>query len=119
LITKATSNYLKRRDTLIKNGVFTKEKYHKTIKVFKTNPRDLRLKSHKIDCKKNQTIISIAIINTQNRILINQKNCDEKIFVFSWIGKHREYEKIIKDKKNCKKLFLNCEELSKLQEIEK
>ena len=34
------------------------------------------------------------------------KDCDDTIAIFSWIGKHREYEKIIKRFRNCKINFL-------------
>ncbi len=33
------------------------------------------------------------------------KDCDDTIAIFSWIGKHREYEKIIKDSRNCKSIL--------------
>lgn len=45
------------------------------------------------------------------------KDCDDTIAIFSWIGKHREYEKIIKDSRNCKSIFIDCEEAQKALEV--
>lgn len=114
---KAIPLFFKKRNKLIEKELLTLEEYEDTRDIFKANPKDKRLRPHKIKCKENQTIISLTVENSQIRILVNMKNCDESIAVFSWIGKHREYEKIIKDKKNCKSIFVDCEEIQEAEEI--
>ena len=117
MIVKATSQFFKKRDALISLGIITLEEYEETRDIFKSNPKDSRIRPHKINCKKGQTIISISIVNKAERILVNKKDCDDTIAIFSWIGKHREYEKIIKDSRNCKSIFIDCEEAKKALDI--
>lgn len=117
MIVKATSQFFKKRDALISLGIITLEEYEETRNIFKSNPKDSRIRPHKINCKKGQTIISISIVNKAERILVNKKDCDDTIAIFSWIGKHREYEKIIKDSRNCKSIFIDCEEAKKALDI--
>ncbi len=112
---KATQNFFKKRDRLITKGIITLEEYEKTLKLYKKNPNDPKIRPHKINCKKNHHIVSITIPDTQIRILINIKACDStSISICSWIGKHREYERIIKDQRNCKSIFINCDEINNL-----
>lgn len=108
---KETKNFSKKLKTLIDKGNISLEQYEASINIFVTNPKDERLRPHKINCAKNQTIIAADIKDTQYRMILNFKNCDDKFYIFSWIGKHREYEVIIKNKKNCKKLFVDCSEV--------
>ncbi len=112
MIVKATQNFFKKRDRLVDKKLITLEQYQDTISIFKENPKNKEIRPHKISCKKSYTIISITVVpQTQVRILINVKECeDETIYIASWIGKHREYERIIKDKRNCKSLFVGCED---------
>ena len=119
MIVKATSQFFKKRDSLISKEIISLEEYEETRDRFKANPKDPKIRPHKINCKKSQTIISISIINKQERILVNMKDCDDTIAIFSWIGKHREYEKIIKDSRNCKSIFIDCEEAQKALEVYK
>lgn len=113
LTVKATSNFFKKREKLIAAGNFSIDQYNNTRDIFKQNPKDERLRSHKISCKENQTLISITITpNTQYRIMVNMQECDQTTAIFSWIGNHREYERIIKDKKNCRSLFVSCDDIS-------
>lgn len=113
MLTKATQNFFKKRDSLIGKGLISEEQYNRTRDTFKEDPKDKNLRPHKISCKDSETLVSITILpDTQYRILVNIKNCSPKVAIFSWIGKHREYEKIIKNKKNCKSLFVKCEEIS-------
>lgn len=111
LILKATQNFLKKLDSLILKENISQEQYIESRDIFRANSKDKRVRPHKIICTKNQNIIAIDIKDTQYRILINYKKCDENIYLFSWIGKHREYERIIKDKKNCKSLFVDCKSI--------
>jgi len=117
LIVKATSQFFKKLNTLISSGIILLEDYEKTRDIFKNNPKDPKIRPHKIKCKKGQIIVSLSIVNKSERILVTMKDCDESIAIFSWIGKHREYEKIIKDSRNCKSLFINCEEAKKSLDI--
>lgn len=120
MIVKATSQFFRKRDSLISKEIISLEEYEETRDRFKANPKDPKdpkIRPHKINCKKSQTIISISIINKQERILVNMKDCDDTIAIFSWIGKHREYEKIIKDSRNCKSIFIDCEEAQKALEV--
>ena len=117
MIVKATSQFFRKRDSLISKEIISLEEYEETRDRFKANPKDPKIRPHKINCKKSQTIISISIINKQERIPVNMKDCDDTIAIFSWIGKHREYEKIIKDSRNCKLIFIDCEEAQKALEV--
>jgi len=118
LIVKATPNFFKKRDRLVAKKLITLEQYQKTIDIFKEDPKNKEIRPHKISCKKAYTIISITVLpQTQVRILISVKECeDETIYIASWIGKHGEYERIIKDKKNCKSLFVGCDDLELLSD---
>lgn len=111
LTVKATSNFFKMRDKLIDAGVFSIDQYMKARDLFKQDPKNSKLRPHKISCKENQTLISLTIPNTQLRIMVTMKECSPTMAIFSWIGKHREYERIIKDKKNCRSLFVDCKEI--------
>lgn len=112
LTVKATSNFFKMRDKLINAGLISIDQYQKTRDIFKATPKSDEIRPHKISCKKNETLISITVVpKTQIRIMVNMKDCSSKVAIFSWIGKHREYERIIKDKKNCKSLFVDCEDI--------
>ncbi|MBS9782448.1 MAG: hypothetical protein KGV43_01435 [Arcobacter sp.] len=103
---------MKRRDSLIQKGIISYEEYKKTRDIFISNPKDRKIRPHKINCKKGINIISLTIVNTQVRILLNMKKCEnEEVAIFSWIGKYKEYEKIIKDKRNCKNIFVDCEQI--------
>jgi len=104
-------------NTLISSDIISLKDYENTRDIFKSNPKDSKIRPHKIKCKKGQTIVSISIINQSERILVTMKDCDESIAIFSWIGKHREYERIIKDSRNCKSLFIDCEEAKKSLDI--
>lgn len=70
------------------------------------------IRPHKIKCGDDE-LISLSIPNTQYRILCYLA-CKPKIAVFGWIGTHREYEIILKNKKNCKNYLFKCEELERL-----
>ena len=70
------------------------------------------IRPHKIKCG-NDELISLSIPNTQYRVLC-YLTCKPKIAVFGWIGTHREYEIILKNKKNCKNYLFKCEELENL-----
>ena len=70
------------------------------------------IRPHKIKCGDDE-LMSLSIPNTQYRILC-YLTCKPKIVVFGWIGTHREYEIILKNKKNCKNYLFKCEELENL-----
>lgn len=118
LILKKTKNFSKKLKTLIDKGNISLEQYKNSKDAFIADSKDQKLRPHKINCAKNKSIIAIDIIDTQYRMLLNFKNCDEKFYIFSWIGKHREYEVIIKNKKNCKNLFIDCDEIGSLKELD-
>lgn len=118
----ATENFFKKRDRLISKEIITLDEYKETRDKFKTNPKDEDIRPHKIDCGKSHNIISISIVNKGERILAYVKKCHktkETFAIFSWIGKHREYEKVIKNHKNCKSIFVNCDEINQILEQEK
>ena len=117
LILKATPSFSKELKLLVLKENISQDKYIESRDIFKSNPKDQRLRPHKINCTKNQNIIAIDIKDTQYRILANYKKCDENFYLFSWIGKQLEYERIIKDKKNCKSLFVNCQDLDFFDEV--
>lgn len=120
LTVKATSNFFKMRDKLINAGLFSIDQYNDTRDLFKQNPKDKTLRPHKISCKKGHKLISISIVpETQFRIMVNLQECDKTTAIFSWVGKHREYERIIKDKKNCRSLFVKCDDIEEKDPAEK
>lgn len=114
---KKTKNFSKKLNSLIEKGNIDLSQYEESRDLFISNPKDKKLRPHKINCAKNHSIIAIDILDTQYRMLLNFKNCNEKFYIFSWVGKHREYEVIIKNKKNCKKLFIDCSEVESLKQI--
>jgi len=119
LIVKATSSFLKTLNKLINKGIIKRDDYEETVKRFKENCSHQSLNKHKINCKKGHNIISISIINNQSiKILANIKDCSYDISIFSWIGNHRRYERIIKNKRNCKDIILyDCEDIKKMKEL--
>lgn len=114
MIVKATLPFLKMRDKLVSKNKISLQDYQNTLNKFKINPKDKSLNPHKINCKKGISIISIIVKDNSYKILVNQKDCTDLVFVFSWIGSHREYERIIKDKKNCKSIFIDCSSIKEL-----
>ena len=71
---KAIPQFFKKRDKLISRNLLTLEEYEATRDSFKANPKDKRLRPHKINCKDNQTIVSLTVESSQIRILVNMKN---------------------------------------------
>ncbi len=115
MIVKKTLDFSKKLNKLIDKGLLTLEDYKKTVNLFKTDLNHSTLRTHKINCEKNKQLISITVNNSQLRILILCKKCEGiNKYILMWIGKHREYELIIKNKKNCKRLFIDCLEIDKL-----
>ncbi len=114
LTVKATSHFFKMREKLIDAGLFSMDQYIATRDLFSKDPKNTKLRPHKISCKDSENLISITILpNTQFRIMVNLKDCSPETAIFSWVGKHREYERIIKDKKNCRSLFVSCKDVAK------
>jgi len=74
---------------------------------------DKTLRPHKIICGKDE-LISLSIPNTQYRILC-YLTCKPKIAIFGWIGTHKEYDIIIKNKKNCKNYIVECKDIINFQ----
>ena len=108
---KKTKNFYRQLNKLITKGNINLDQYEYSRDLFNNNTKDEKLRPHKINCKYNKNIIAIDIINTQYRILMNCIKCDiDKLCVFSWIGTHRAYETIIKNKKNCKAIFVDCDQ---------
>ena len=105
---KATTIFFKKLDNLIDKKIISYAQYHHLRCIYKKEPLNHKIRPHKIQCDKNYNIISLSIPNTQIRILVLIL-CKPKKAIFVWIGKHREYETIIKDKRNCKRITFNCE----------
>lgn len=116
MIVKATSHFSKMLDKLVGKSKINLQDYQDTLNKFKIDPKDKSLNSHKINCKKGHNIISIIVKDDSYKILVNQIECDESIYIFSWIGSHRDYERIIKDSKNCKSIFIDCEDAKKAED---
>jgi len=105
---KATIIFLKKLDALIAKGILSSAQYRHLRCIYKKEPLHHKIRPHKIQCNKHDTIVSLSIPNTQIRLLVLIL-CKPKKAIFVWIGKHREYETIIKDKRNCKKITFNCD----------
>ena len=106
---RATSIFSKKLERLIENGILCRSDYIETRERFRADPKDKSLRPHKINCHQSINLVSITVANSQLRILA-QVVCSPKRTVFVWIGKHREYEKIIQNKRNCRKFRIDCEE---------
>ena len=110
LETKKFKKLLKR---LTKSSSIKQSQYEKVKELFLNELYDNQtIRPHKIKCGDDE-IISLSVPNTQYRILY-YLTCKPKIAVFGWIGTHREYEIILKNKKNCKNYLFKCEELQGL-----
>ncbi|WP_024786798.1 MULTISPECIES: hypothetical protein [unclassified Lebetimonas] len=108
-----TKKFKKLLKYIIKSSSITKERYQELKNIVKKDIYSNHIiRPHKIKCGKDE-IISLSIPNTQYRILC-YLTCNPKIAIFGWIGTHREYEIILKNKKNCKNYLFKCEELEKL-----
>ena len=105
---KATTIFFKKLDNLIKKEIISYAQYRHLRCIYKKEPLHHKIRSHKIQCNEKYNILSLSIPNTQIRILVLIL-CKPKKAIFVWIGKHREYETIIKDKRNCKRITFNCE----------
>ena len=105
---KATIIFLKKLDVLVKKEIISYAQYRHLRCIYKKEPLNHKIRPHKIQCNKNDNIISLSIPNTQIRLLVLIL-CKPKKAIFVWIGKHREYETIIKDSRNCKKITFNCD----------
>lgn len=112
---KATTIFFKKLDKLIEKEIISYAQYRHLRCIYKKEPLNHKIRPHKIQCDKNTNIVSLSIPNTQIRILLLVL-CKPKKSIFIWIGKHREYEAIIKDNKNCKRITFNCEK-SKNREL--
>lgn len=107
---KASKIYFLQYEKLLKKQLLTEEQYQDFIaKCKQSNLRDTTLRPHKIECIDGKTILSLSVPNTQLRVLAAIV-CKPKIAIFFWFGKHREYEIIIRNKKNCIKYFKDCDE---------
>jgi hypothetical protein len=118
LTVKKTKAFDKLLDKLVSKGNINREEVDDTVDLFLANPKDKDLRPHWIDCGKNHKLLSLSIPNSQYRILATV-GCTPKIAIFHFIGKHKEYEIIIKNFKNCKHIKHTCEELKEMPCYEK
>lgn len=86
--------YTKELQKLLSYRVITQEQVDETIELFKINPKDSKIRPHKITCKHDKERRSISIINTQYRILYTKKD-GEVMFVH--IVDHDTYDRLNKD----------------------
>jgi len=105
-----TKKFQKLKKALFKYSSISVEDLEYIKKTFATELfKNPSIRPHKIKCGKD-FLISLTIPNTQYRILCYLV-CEPKVAIFGWIGTHREYEKIIKSKKNCKDYIFDCDEI--------
>ncbi len=89
-----SKKYEREKEKLIKRGILSLGAIEKTEKIFENNPRDKRLRPHKIICKYDKKRFSLTIPNTQYRILYTDNG---KIALFQRIINHDRYDMINKD----------------------
>ena len=87
----------KQKSKLIELGALDLEQIEETIQLFLKNKSDIRLRYHKITCKKDKCRRSITVLYTDQsyKILLSEQP-DMVVFVF--IGHHNRYDRI---NKNC------------------
>ena len=87
----------KQKDKLVESGALTFEQIEETINLFLKNKSDIRLRYHKIVCKKDKCRRSITVLYTDQsyKILLSEQ---PNMVVFVFIGHHSRYDRI---NKNC------------------
>jgi len=87
----------KQKGKLVESGALTLDQIEETINLFLKNKSDIRLRYHKIICKKDKCRRSITVLYTDQsyKILLSEQP-DMVIFIF--IGHHSRYDRI---NKNC------------------
>lgn len=87
--------YIRDKNKLIAKNHLLDELIEETENLFRENPKDKRLRLHKIQCKHDKNRYSITIIHTQYRILATI--CQE-LAIFIKLVNHKTYDRI---NKNC------------------
>lgn len=87
----------KQKSKLVESGALTLEQIEETINLFLKNKSDVRLRYHKIICKKDKCRRSITVLFTDQtyKILLSEQ---PNMVVFVFIGHHSRYDRI---NKNC------------------
>jgi hypothetical protein len=87
----------KQKGKLVESGALTLEQIEETINLFLKNKSDVRLRYHKIICKKDKCRRSITVLCTDQsyKILLSEQ---PNMVVFVFIGHHSRYDRI---NKNC------------------
>ncbi len=87
----------KQKSKLVESGALTFEQIEETINLFLKNKSDVRLRYHKIICKKDKCRRSITVLYTDQsyKILLSEQ---PNMVVFVFIGHHSRYDRI---NKNC------------------
>ena len=87
----------KQKGKLVESGALTFEQIEETINLFLKNKSDIRLRYHKILCKKDKCRRSITVLYTDQsyKILLSEQ---PNMVVFVFIGHHSRYDRI---NKNC------------------
>ena len=87
----------KQKGKLVESGALTLEQIEETINLFLKNKSDVRLRYHKIICKKDKCRRSITVLFTDQsyKILLSEQ---PNMVVFVFIGHHSRYDRI---NKNC------------------
>lgn len=87
----------KQKEKLVESGALTLEQIKETINLFLKNKSDVRLRYHKIICKKDKCRRSITVLYTDQsyKILLSEQ---PNMVVFVFIGHHSRYDRI---NKNC------------------
>ena len=87
----------KQKSKLVESGALTFEQIEETINLFLKNKSDIRLRYHKIICKKDKCRRSITVLYTDQsyKILLSEQ---PNMVVFVFIGHHSRYDRI---NKNC------------------
>jgi mRNA-degrading endonuclease YafQ of YafQ-DinJ toxin-antitoxin module len=88
--TKFTRQVKKLHKKNILDEVLVKE----AVELFMADPKDHRLRPHKIICKKDKHRFSLSIPNTPYRLLYTYK---DNIVVFQYALNHSDYDRINKD----------------------
>lgn len=87
--------FIKEKNKLIKSGALRAEQIKKTLDLLEKDPKNHKLRVHKIICRRDKHRFSITVINTQYRILCTV--CED-INIMIYIVNHDDYDRI---NKNC------------------
>lgn len=92
---KLHKNFIKKRDKLVNSNTLSIEKINETLDLFLEDPKNHKLRVHKIKCRIDKHRYSVTVLNTQYRILYSSY---KEVNLLVYIASHDEYQRL---NKNC------------------